>query len=269
MTVHRFSSLACLLLAALAAVAAQAAPNQSQGACTKPVYLTLDTGNMRHAELIAQILNKHQVKATFFLAQEKTFRGDQSLDDSWRDFWVARQREGHAFGSHTWRHGRISEGQDGRISYRPQFGEDAGKRLSLNTQEFCGELKRVDQAFLAHTGKNLDPIWRAPGGHTTKVSLKAAQACGYAHVHWSAAGFLGDELPSDRYPTEKLLQKALTEIRSGDILMAHLGIWSRQDPYAPALDPLIEGLKKKGFCFKTILEHPGFKPGAESVAATR
>jgi peptidoglycan-N-acetylmuramic acid deacetylase len=32
--------------------------------------------------------------------------------------------------------------------------------------------------------------------------------------------------------------------------MAHLGIWSRKDPWAPAvLEPLITGLKARGFCF--------------------
>ena len=36
-----------------------------------------------------------------------------------------------------------------------------------------------------------------------------------------------------------MLKKALTDIRAGDILVAHLGIWSRQDPWAPAvLEPL-------------------------------
>jgi hypothetical protein len=34
--------------------------------------------------------------------------------------------------------------------------------------------------------------------------------------------------------------------------MAHLGIWSRKDPFWPALDPLISQLKAKGFCFATL-----------------
>jgi hypothetical protein len=34
-----------------------------------------------------------------------------------------------------------------------------------------------------------------------------------------------------------LLERALANIRDGDILMAHLGIWSRKDPFAPMLDP--------------------------------
>jgi peptidoglycan/xylan/chitin deacetylase (PgdA/CDA1 family) len=90
--------------------------------------------------------------------------------------------------------------------------------------------------------------------------LAAAKGCGYAHVGWADAGFLGDELPSERYSNELLLNKALRTIRRGDILMAHLGIWSRKDPWAPAnLEPLITGLKARGFCFDTLRNHPEFK----------
>ena len=66
---------------------------------------------------------------------------------------------------------------------------------------------------------------------------------------------LGDELSSTLYPNDQLLKKALNEIQDGDITMAHLGIWSRKDPWAPGvLDALISGLKAKGFCFATIQE---------------
>ncbi len=110
------------------------------------------------------------------------------------------------------------------------------------------------------TGAQLSPIFRAAGGKTSPALLMAAKQCGYSHVGWSPNGFLGDELPSDRYPNSKLLEQALKNIKSGDILLAHLGIWSRQDPWAPAvLEPLIVGLKERGFCFKTINQHPQFK----------
>jgi peptidoglycan/xylan/chitin deacetylase (PgdA/CDA1 family) len=67
-------------------------------------------------------------------------------------------------------------------------------------------------------------------------------------------------LPSDSHPNAALLQKALKNIRAGDVLMAHLGIWSRQDPWAPAvLEPLIVGLKAKGLCFATLREHPQYR----------
>jgi peptidoglycan/xylan/chitin deacetylase (PgdA/CDA1 family) len=92
--------------------------------------------------------------------------------------------------------------------------------------------------------------------------LASAKACGYTHVGWAPAGFLGDELPSEKFSNEALLRKALQGIRSGDILMAHLGIWSRKDAWAPAvLEPLIVGLKAKGFCFRTLREHPDYAAG--------
>jgi peptidoglycan/xylan/chitin deacetylase (PgdA/CDA1 family) len=86
--------------------------------------------------------------------------------------------------------------------------------------------------------------------------LAVAKACGFEHVGWSPAGFLGDELPSETAPNEALLKKALADIRAGDILLAHLGIWSRKDPFAPMLDPLLRGLKAKGFCFAPLRELP-------------
>lgn len=217
--------------------------------CRGTVYLTLDTGNMRHAEAIAGILAKHRVKATFFVAQEKTLRGDMALDPSWADFWKARVAEGHAFGSHTWRHGSFRKDEaGGKVRYRLMDGS----QTTLDAAQICAELKAPDTRFAELTGRKLDALWRAPGGRTTPNTLKAAEACGYRHVHWAPAGFLGDELPSDVYPNEALLKRALANIRDGDILMAHLGIWSRKDPFAPMLDPLIAGLKDRGFCFATI-----------------
>jgi peptidoglycan/xylan/chitin deacetylase (PgdA/CDA1 family) len=222
----------------------------AQAQCTKPLYLTLDTGDMRHAALIAQTLDKHGVRATFFLANEKTFRGDHALEASWADYWKARAAEGHAFGSHTWRHWYFRRDVDaGRVAY---VSGDGSRREALDQDGVCREIARVDEAFKAMTGRGLAPLWRAPGGRTTPRTLEYAQACGFRHVGWSPAGFLGDEFPSERYPNQVLLNKALVEVRAGDILMMHLGIRSRREPFAPMLDPLLAGLKARGFCFETL-----------------
>ncbi len=249
-----------LALAVLAAGLAGAA--SAQEACRGHVYLTLDTGNMRHAEEVAAILRRHEVRATFFLANEKTPRGDHALDPSWAAYWKARAEEGHAFGSHTWRHGRFVADEGGGVRYRPQFGDDAGRTVTLAPAAVCEELRRVEAAFAAYAGRGLDAVWRAPGGRTTPGALAAAQGCGFAHVGWAPAGFLGDELPSETHSNEALLKRALRDIRDGDVLMAHLGIWSRKDPFAPTLEPLIAGLKARGFCFRTLREHPAYRAGS-------
>ncbi|WP_199538607.1 MULTISPECIES: polysaccharide deacetylase family protein [unclassified Duganella] len=229
-------------------------------ACKGTIYLTFDTGSQSQAALIADTLNRHQIKATFFLANEKTINGDYSLDPSWSAYWKARVAEGHAIGSHTFDHDvLVKDGADGALQVKPGFGAQAGKLRSLTPAQYCEEIKRVDQRFVELTGKHLDPIWRAPAGRTTPRSLAAAQACGYAHVGWAPAGFSGDELSSTAYPNAVLLQKSLRDLRDGDIFVAHMGIWSRKDAWAPAnLEPLISGLEQKGYCFATLREHPDY-----------
>lgn len=244
---------------AATAASTAAVPAATRAGCPadRAVYLTLDTGNMAEAERIAGILRKHDVRATFFLANERTSAGDHSLDDAWTPYWRARVAEGHAFGSHTFDHVYFrGVGADGRLTVRPQFGADSGRTLQWDARAVCRELDRVGTRFEAVTGRRLDPIWRAPGGKAPAQAMAAAASCGYAHVHWAPAGFLGDELPSERHPNQALLAQALQAIRAGDILIAHLGIWSRRDPYAPTLDPLIAGLRAKGLCFATMREHP-------------
>ncbi len=223
--------------------------------CSGTLYLTIDTGNMAPAEEMAAILNKHHIKATFFLADEKTQRGDTSLDPSWAPFWKARAEEGHAFGSHTWRHWYFRADEGDKVRYAPA----GGKGEALDAAQVCAELKKPEQAFRAMTGRGFDGLWRAPGGKLTPNAEKFAQACGFRHVNWSPAGFSGDELPADKYPAEKLIAKQLHDIRDGDILLWHLGIWSRNPPLYPKLDGLLTGLQAKGYCFARITDNPQWK----------
>lgn len=249
-----------LLAAWLPLAAAAAAP------CDKPVYLSFDTGHMGVAPLVAEVLNRHQVKATFFLANERTLDGGGSLDDRWAPWWRARAAEGHAFGSHTWDHDVWQADTSAGLRLRPTMGPQAGRPRVLDAAGYCAELARPAQRFEAMTGQRMGAIFRAPGGKTSPALLAAARGCGWTHVGWSPAGFLGDELPSDRYPNEQLLARALRDIRPGDILLAHLGIWSRKDAWAPAvLEPLITGLKARGLCFATLRDHPAYAAAAATA----
>lgn len=237
-------------------------------AACKPVYLTLDTGHMGVASLMADVLNRHQVKVTFFGANERTLAGSDlrgSLGPDWAPWWKARAAEGHEFASHTFDHtywrADVSGGPGEPVQFRvrPSAGPLDGKDLTWTARQYCDEVGRADTRMQHITGKPPLPLFRAPGGKTSSALLAAAKACGYEHVGWSPAGFLGDELSSSTHPNAALLQKALKTIQPGDILLAHLGIWSRQDPWAPAvLEPLITGLQAKGFCFKTLREHPQY-----------
>lgn len=267
-TVRAGALLAAALTCGVALAMTPSGPAAAAPACTGQVYLTLDTGSMRHAELIAGILKRRQVLATFFLANEVVADGSEALGPSWDGYWRDRVQEGHAFGSHTFDHvyfsaparaaGSPVDAGIPSVRARPEFGPAAGRPVEWDSAAVCKEITRVDGRFRQITGRPLDPIWRAPGGRGPKALFEMARSCGWEHVGWSAAGFLGDELPSERYPNDKLLAQSLASIRSGDILMAHLGIRSRKDPYAPTLDALIGGLQARGLCFATIPRHPSF-----------
>jgi peptidoglycan/xylan/chitin deacetylase (PgdA/CDA1 family) len=232
--------------------------------CEQPVYLTLDTGHMGVAPLVAEILERQRVPVTFFAAQEKTQEGDGSLGQHWAPWWRARAAQGHAFASHTWDHAYWRADLQGAkgVSFRirPSAGDQAGQTLTWTAKQYCDNLRQAAQRLQTITGQTPLPLFRAPGGKVSPRLLEAARQCGFVHVGWSDAGFLGDELSSQTHPNAQLLQKALKSIRAGDILMAHLGIWSRQDPWAPAvLEPLIVGLKARGLCFATLREHPAYR----------
>lgn len=259
---HASKRLIGLVLAVSALAAALPAPAQMP-ACTKPVYLTFDTGHMEIAPLVAEVLRRQQVRVTFFAANERTRTGDGSLGRHWAPWWKARAAEGHEFASHTldhvyWR--ADLPGPEPRFRVEPSAGEQQGRRLEWTGAQYCAQITAAARRLEEITGKPTLPLFRAPGGKTSRAFLSAVQDCGYVHVGWSPAGFLGDELPSEQYSNAALLARALRDIRSGDILVAHLGIWSRKDPWAPAvLEPLIAGLKERGFCFATLREHPAYR----------
>lgn len=230
--------------------------------CSRPVYLTIDTGHMGVAPLVAEVLRRQQVKATFFLANERTQAVEKrsegaSLDGHWAGWWRQLAADGHDFGSHTWDHVIWQSDAPGGFRMKPTAGAQSGQRLTLSAAAYCAQLAQPAARFEAMTGQRMRAIFRAPGGKTSPALLGAARACGWTHVPWTPHGFLGDELDSDRHPNAALLQRALRNVQAGDILLMHLGIWSRQDPWAPAvLEPLISGLKARGLCFETLRAHP-------------
>ena len=250
---------ALFLVAALACSTGSSA----EKLCEKPVYLTLDTGHMDIAPLVADVLKRQNVRVTFFAAQERSKTGDGSLGEHWAPWWKARAGEGHEFASHTYDHVywlADLPGSPPQFRVKPSAGASEGQVFTYDAQAYCAQLNKANARLLAMTGKPPLPLFRAPGGKTSPALLAAAASCGFQHVGWAPAGFLGDELPSEKYSNPALLKKALGSIKKGDILMAHLGIWSRKDPWAPAvLEPLIMGLKDKGFCFATLREHPAYR----------
>ena len=68
----------------------------------KPVYLTFDTEHLGVAPLIAEVMQRQQVKVTFFATHEKTQEGDGTLGQHWATWWRGRAKAGHTFASLIW-----------------------------------------------------------------------------------------------------------------------------------------------------------------------
>ena len=240
------------LLGGLAAlpVAAQA-QTQTPGACRGTLYLTIDTGWSREAEQMAEVLRRRGIRATLFLADEPTWRGDRTLDDSWAPFWRARAAEGHAFASHTWRHWYFrGDAGPGRTRYVNRQGQGSE---TLDQRALCAELQRpIERLRQMAPAAQVLPLWRAPGGRTTPNALAMAAACGLRHQGWTANGFWGDELDSAAHPNATLARRAIASARDGEVIVLHWGVRSRQDPFAGVLDEVLGGLLARGFCFAPL-----------------
>ena len=246
------SGLARLALALAAAVLPTGAHAQAPAACPAgTVHLTIDTGWGREAEKIAEILRRRGVRATLFVANERTHTGERALEPGWAAFWRARAAEGHVFASHTDRHWYFrADAGPGRVRYvsRGREGQEV-----LDQAAMCRELARpIERLREAVPDAVVLPLWRAPGGITTPNAIRLAEGCGLRHQGWTANGFLGDELPSEAHPNRSLADRALRFVRAGEVMVMHWGIRSRQDPYANVLDEVIAGLQARGFCFATL-----------------
>jgi peptidoglycan/xylan/chitin deacetylase (PgdA/CDA1 family) len=238
-------------LLALVALPAVAQPAASRTCAAGTLYLTIDTGWGREAERIAEILKRHDVRATLFVANEPTFTGERSLGAGWADFWRARVAEGHVFASHTDRHwyfrGDAGPGRSRYVS-RAREGE-----VVLDQEAMCRELARpIERLRAAAPDAVVLPLWRAPGGITTPGAIRMAAACGLRHQGWTSNGFLGDELSSETSPNRALAARALRTVRDGEVLVMHWGVRSRRDPYANVLEQVITGLQARGFCFDVL-----------------
>lgn len=248
------------LLLGAAATCLAAPPAAAQAAA--PVYLTIDTGWSREAEAIAAILARRGVRATLFIADEPTHRGDTTLSDAWAPFWQARAAEGHVFASHTWRHWYFrGDPAPGRVRYVARGG---GGAEVLDQQGLCAELARPIERLRAMVpAARVLPLWRAPGGIVTPNAVAMAAACGLRHQGWSANGFWGDELDAARHPNAALARRAIARTRPGEVVVLHWGVRSRQEPFALVLEEVIAGLQARGLSFAPLPpEGVGAQPAA-------
>jgi peptidoglycan/xylan/chitin deacetylase (PgdA/CDA1 family) len=191
--------------------------------------LTFDDGpNGDQTLRLLEVLDRHQVKATFFLIGH----------------WVAQQPDvvrrtiaaGHAIGNHTWSHPNLI------------FSSSSEVRNQIVR---CEETLKGLGAQLEFNGKKL---FRPPWGARRPQTLRIVRQMGYVPVLWSVTC----------YDWKKGVQaagieaSAVRQIRGGDIILLHDGapVAAGTDRMQSiiATDNLIARYKAKGFEFCMVPE---------------
>lgn len=177
----------------------------------KKVALTFDAawGNADTGKIL-DILKKHNVKVTFFMTGG----------------WVEKYPEdvkaifeaGHDLGNHSESHKNMTE---------------------LSDEEKAQELQSVHNKVKELTGTDME-LFRAPYGEYDDAVILTAEKNGYNTIQWNV-----DSLDWKDYGVKSIVKTVLDskELVNGAIILCHNGAKYTAD----ALEPLIDGLEKKGY----------------------
>lgn len=220
----------------------------------REIALTFDIGNLSAATTILDTLKKHNIRATFFLANNQSYLVQTNTNgipvhartlEHPRFHKLLRRmvNEGHEIGNHTWSHHNWGTGVDvGR------------KKITVSKKHLHRELKMVNDLFKKVTGQNLSPIWRSPFGACNPKIVRWAEEAGYSHIYWTKGM---DSLDWTDYKSAKETVAFLKRnARPGGVYLFHLGnaLRIRKDKIYTVLPELITWLKNNRFHPVTVSE---------------
>lgn len=115
----------------------------------------------------------------------------------------------------------------------------------LTAAQRSWEIAQADRIVRSLTHRTMRPYFRPPFGDFDRSTLTLARLLGYTHVvMWSV-----DSLGWERLPAVAILQRCLTLVRPGGIILMHVGSQSQD---ALALPSLINVLRQRGYRLVTI-----------------
>ena len=185
----------------------------------KVLYLTFDAGYENgHTETILDTLQKHNVKAAFFLVGNYVNRN--------ADLVRRMVTEGHIVGNHTMTHPDMSAISD--------------------IDAFRSELEGLENLFQETTGKELPRFYRPPQGVYSEKNLQMAKELGYKTVFWSLA--YADWDNNNQPDPEVAIERLLRRTHNGAVILLH----STSATNAAILDRLLSKWEEQGYRFETI-----------------
>lgn len=195
----------------------------NRGNTPEPVVaLTFDDGpNPPYTDSVLSVLEQHDVRATFFVTGQSIER-----------FFPETQRlvqAGHQLGNHTYSHTPM-------VFQTPEFIRD--------------EIERTDR-LIRQVGYQGDIYFRAPNCKKLLILPYYLQQTNRKHIIWDLEPETYPEIAND---AGKIVAYVVDNARPGSIILLHTG---NRPPYSEtikALPGIIDGLKRKGYQFKTVVE---------------
>lgn len=187
----------------------------------KNVAITFDDGpSKKYTEKILDILNKYNVKATFFTVGKNAEENPELLRRI--------HQEGHEIGNHTYSH--------------PQMRD-------LSVEEINSEIVKTQEIIYDITG--ITPVlFRPPGGYLSNNIVESAVSNKCTPVLWS---WRQDTLDWKCPAVDSVVSTVITNIRNGDIILFH-DFNSGNSPTPCALEIIIPKLIDMGYKMVTVSE---------------
>lgn len=179
------------------------------------IAFTFDAGSDAVGIAILDVLNKHNIKATFFLTGK----------------WVEKfpayaQRivnDGHEIGNHTYSH---------------------PDPVKISSSAFLQDIIKGEQAIKSVTGRSPRPYLRFPYGSYNANALKTVGSAGYPlSIQWSL-----DTIDWQQPSTEVIVSRIESGASNGDIVLMHIGGINTPQ----AVDIVIPKLKASGYQLVTL-----------------
>ncbi len=198
----------------------------------KICYLTLDDGPYNRGKDWLELLDKYDIKATFFLTTANGNKLPDQADVTASSMYPEYLKYGHTIGNHTYSH-NYSEG---------------GIYKSANA--FMSSVEKQEEFTENATGGYKTTIVRFPGGTSTAGDNKEAiqdalREEGYGWVDWTVDS--GDSSGADNVSSDKIVSTVKKAAESQDIMVILCHEWSQAS--LDAMPEIIEYLEGEGYIF--------------------
>ena len=159
----------------------------------KVIYLTFDEGgNKTYVKEIVDILNKHNIDATFFFSRNYISNNP--------DLMKKIINSGHSIGNHTVNHLSMPS-----LATKDKF------------DSYYSELKETEIAFMQATGKPMEKLFRYPMGEYSNRTMNIMKSMGYKSIFWSVSY---KDWDAD-YNKEYSLNNMKKQLHNGAIYLIH------------------------------------------------